>query len=269
MANFCDFAVTLWAAEKPLRDIVNLLTPAIEEGYHNDILHLDRVFDDLDREGEHVYLDLRRDRRTDKWLSVVPRQNLSANELDDSKRLAETVERLGIAQDAEWMEAFQTSHMLVFGGTSKWAAPAPLAGRLCRLFPIVLCEVAGTTNDTDYERWLGAGGKLCLVDEWEEDFRQGRIVYHRRDGAVFDPPEEEHYGPEDGDVANGDGQFACYSPVRALRSVKEDTWEVETEYGVRVKIPLCDVISEVTDEVDESLEVKSPRESESDTPEQP
>ncbi len=57
------------------------------------------------------------------------------------------------------------------------------------------CEFAlwGTTENTAHEYWAGSNGHLLLVEERDDDFRNGVIIYHRRDGVVLDPPEVEEY----------------------------------------------------------------------------
>lgn len=233
MANLCSFGVTWWAAEEPLRQIVNLFTPAIEEGvgYHDGILHLDRVFDDLDRDREHLYLDLWKGLPSDQWFEVTPKEHLSVDKLGKYKELGEVIEKLGLAVGSAWNELFHHAHQLSIGGTCKWAAPAPLAGRLCRLFPIVLCEVRGTTEDTDFERWIGTGGKMYLVDEWVDDFRKGVITYRRRDGIVLDPPVVEHSAP--GDATDVEVEFLTEKEIEASNRGRDGVKAITEEEFLR------------------------------------
>ena len=229
MANLCSFDVTWWAAEESLRQVADLFTPAIEEGvgYHDGILHLARVFDDLDRDREHLYLDLWKGQHSGQWFEVTPGGNLSVDEVSECKELEEMVEKLGLAVGPAWNELFHHAHQLSIGGTCKWAAPAPLAGRICRMFPIVLCEVRGTTEHTDFERWIGTGGKMHLVDEWVDDFREGVITYRRRDGIVLDPPVVEHSEP--GDATDVEVEFLTEEEIEASDRVRDGVKEITEE----------------------------------------
>jgi hypothetical protein len=105
MPNVCDFGIELLGPERTLREVVELLRPGIEElpvrtACGDFILHLDRVFHDLDSEREHVYLDLWRCRTSNNWFQILSTpDSLSAEEVEEAKRLKEVAERLSLAED--------------------------------------------------------------------------------------------------------------------------------------------------------------------------
>jgi hypothetical protein len=211
MPNVTDYFIAVTGDDENLFDLVEYLRPAIERmesAWGEFILHVDKLFDDVDKQREHLFVGLDRinvdSSEEDAWF-LIRRDDNTPNEEEDrlgTDGLA-LLRHLGIdgtindGDYPEWFEKWCDRRqrassepdlpVLLMNGESKWAPPGTLVDRLSTRYPELSFVYGGTTEHELYERWEAKNGRHRQTDERHDS--RNEVIWYIRNGEVMEPPE--------------------------------------------------------------------------------
>ena len=210
MPNVTDYFIAVTGEDENLFQFVEYLRPAIERcesAWGEFILHVDKLFDDVDERREHAFVGLDRinddSDEGDAWFLIRNDENTPNEEEDrlgeDALALLRNLGIDGTIKDGDcpkWFEQWRDRQrrnggknlpVLVMRGESKWVPPGPLVDRLSTRFPELSFVYGGTTEHELYERWEAENGGHRQTDERRNNGDE--VIWYIRNGELLDPPE--------------------------------------------------------------------------------